>query len=87
MISPSVHLRSSRVPKHINFAGLAGIHPLRGPNIDSFGVRFPSLSDAYDLFLRRLAHRSWIESGLDRGARSIHEGVYAFVGGPRCDLK
>lgn len=25
---------------HLNMAGLVGIHPLRGPNIDEFGTRF-----------------------------------------------
>lgn len=67
---------------HINLAGLAGTHPLRGPNIDDFGVRFPPLSDAYELGLRRQAHKIWQE--LDqKGKRKLHEGVYAFVGGPR----
>lgn len=70
--------------KHINIAGLAGIHPLRGPNADDFGIRFPALSDAYDLDLRRRAHHVW--KGLTRDAgstRHLREGTYAFVGGPR----
>lgn len=44
---------------HINFAGLSGFHPLLGPNDDRFGPRFPPLSDAYDLGLRRRAIRAW----------------------------
>jgi purine-nucleoside phosphorylase len=63
-------------------AGLVGIHPLRGPNIDEFGVRFPPLSDAYDLDLRRRTHRAWVKLGLDKQQRRLHEGVYAFVAGP-----
>lgn len=63
-------------------AGLAGTHPLRGPNVDDFGVRFPPLSDAYDLGLRRQAHKSWKELS-QKGRRRLHEGIYAFVGGPR----
>jgi len=70
--------------KHINLAGLAGNHPLRGPNTDSFGLRFPALSDAYDLDLRRWAHRCWKQLGPAKGStRQLHEGIYAFVGGPR----
>ena len=69
--------------KHLYLAGLAGIHPLRGPNVDEFGVRFPPLSDAYDLELRRLAHKAWKEIENDRRKRRLHEGVYAYVVGPR----
>lgn len=68
--------------QHLNMAGLVGIHPLRGPNIDDFGVRFPPLSDAYDLDLRRRAHEAWKKLGLDKQKRRLHEGVYAFVAGP-----
>lgn len=63
-------------------AGLVGIHPLRGPNVDDFGVRFPPLSDAYDLDLRRRAHKAWRKLGLDKQKRRLHEGIYAFVAGP-----
>jgi purine-nucleoside phosphorylase len=63
-------------------AGLVGFHPLRGPNIDEFGVRFPPLSDAYDLDLRRRTHKAWVKLGLDQQNRRLHEGVYAFVAGP-----
>jgi purine-nucleoside phosphorylase len=62
-------------------AGFVGVHPLRGPNIDEFGVRFPPLSDAYDLDLRRRTHKAWADLGLT-SRRSLHEGVYAFVAGP-----
>ena len=61
-----------------------GIHPLRGPNAYDFGVRFPALSDAYDLNLRRRAHELWKKVDHDTiNARRLHEGVYVFVGGPR----
>lgn len=63
-------------------AGLVGVHPLRGPNIEEFGVRFPPLSDAYDLDLRRRTHKAWVKLGLDKQRRQLHEGVYAFVAGP-----
>ncbi|KAF1948726.1 hypothetical protein CC80DRAFT_498020 [Byssothecium circinans] len=72
---------------HLNLAGLVGVHPLRGPNIEELGVRFPPLSDAYDLDLRRRTHRAWKKLGLDQQKRRLHEGVYAFVGGPTYETR
>lgn len=70
--------------EHINFPGLAGNNPLRGPNLTQFGPRFIPLSDAYDLELRRIAHLAWKElSKTDTKDMKLHEGVYAFVGGPK----
>ncbi|KAI4235131.1 MAG: hypothetical protein L6R40_006530 [Gallowayella cf. fulva] len=68
---------------HLNLAGLAGNHPLRGPNLEDFGTRFPALSDAYDLHLRRRAHEIWKKIDRYSDSRRLHEGTYAFVGGPR----
>jgi purine-nucleoside phosphorylase len=60
------------------------VNPLRGPNLDSFGPRFIALSDAYDLELRRVAHLAWKEIAKNRKKlMAMHEGVYAFVGGPK----
>ncbi|KAI9761201.1 MAG: hypothetical protein M1840_002001 [Geoglossum simile] len=72
---------------HLSLAGLAGINPLRGPNLDDFGVRFPALSDAYDIELRRMAHQAWKGLQLGQNGRRIHEGVYAFVGGPSYETR
>ncbi|PGH27926.1 purine nucleoside phosphorylase I, inosine and guanosine-specific [Polytolypa hystricis UAMH7299] len=72
---------------HIFLAGLAGIHPLRGPNAEEFGVRFPPLSDAYDLDLRRQTHRAWTKTIPVESRRRIHEGVYAFVAGPTYETR
>lgn len=63
------------------------MNPLLGPNDPDFGVRFPPLSDAYDLHLRRLAHASWKKLGLDKTSRRLHEGVYAFVSGPTYETR
>ena len=60
-----------------------GNSPLRGPNEDEFGVRFPPMSDAYDLVLRRLAHKVWEKMSNTVGDKKLHEGIYAFVAGPR----
>lgn len=68
--------------------GLAGNHPLRGPNEDEFGTRFPALSDAYDLDYRRTAHMSFKKLPAAAGSsRSIREGVYAFVSGPTFETR
>lgn len=73
---------------HLNLAGLVGFHPLRGINEEEFGVRFPPLSDAYDLQLRQLAHQSWKELRRQSpSARKLHEGVYAYVAGPSYETR
>lgn len=65
------------IQDHINLPGLAGHNPLRGPNDDRLGPRFPDLSNAYSPTLRRLAHQVAAELGL-----TLREGVYAMVAGP-----
>jgi purine-nucleoside phosphorylase len=73
---------------HLNLAGLVGFHPLRGPNADDFGTRFPPLSDGYDISLRQLAHKAWREQRQEMPSqRRMHEGVYAFVGGPSYETR
>jgi purine-nucleoside phosphorylase len=57
--------------------GLAGGNPLRGPNDESFGQRFPDMTMPYDPGLRLLAKRVADEAGV-----SLQEGVYVFVAGP-----
>lgn len=68
------------IEDHINFPGLAGYHPLRGPNLAEFGPRFQPLSDAYDYDLRKLFHT---KARKDLGiTRNIYEGTYFFAAGP-----
>ena len=43
------------VKDHINFLGLAGDSPLRGPNDTGFGPRFFSINNLYDQKWRRMA--------------------------------
>ena len=46
------------------------------------------MSDAYDLEIRRCAHRTWMQMMARRGVgRKIHEGVYAFVAGPNYETR
>ena len=46
------------------------------------------MSDAYDLELRRLAHRAWKHmDSTHRASRRLHEGIYAFVSGPSYETR
>ncbi len=65
------------ITDHINFMGMAGVSPLRGPNDPSLGVRFPDMSQAYDRTLRAAA----LEAAQAAGLR-LHQGVYICLGGP-----
>lgn len=57
---------------------LLGENPLRGPNVDDWGPRFPDLSTPYAPELRDLALRSASRLGLS----GVEEGVYVCVPGP-----
>lgn len=62
---------------HIFLPGMAGVHPLIGPNDERIGPRFPAMAGAYDPDLRRMA--------IGVAARlqvPLHEGVYVMVTGP-----
>lgn len=72
------------VNDHINIPGLSGQNPLIGPNEDAFGTRFPPLSDAYDLSLRKHIFRSIESLNL---SRAVHEGTYCFVAGPTYETR
>jgi len=65
------------ISDHLNMIGMAGLSPLRGPNLDEFGPRFPDMSRAYDLELRSLARRVAKEKNI-----KLHEGVYVCLAGP-----
>ncbi|XP_004482756.1 purine nucleoside phosphorylase [Dasypus novemcinctus] len=64
---------------HINMPGFSGQNPLRGPNEERFGDRFPAMSDAYDRNLRKEAHCAWKRMGEER---ELQEGTYVMLGGP-----
>ncbi len=66
-----------RITDHINIPGMAGHHPLVGPNDPRLGVRFPALTDAYDSELGAIAHQAADALGL-----TLRTGVYAFLSGP-----
>ena len=62
---------------HINLTGMTGANPLMGPNDESFGPRFPGMSQAYDLELRQRAQQVAAEAGI-----TLREGVYVCLSGP-----
>ena len=65
------------IDDHINFMGLVGNSPLHGPNLNDFGLRFPSMTDVYSPVLRRLAHDVATRQG-----EKLQHGVYAALSGP-----
>jgi len=65
------------ITDHINLIGMAGLNPLRGPNLDELGPRFPDMSQAYDPQLRQLALEVAAEEGIP-----LHQGVYICLAGP-----
>jgi purine-nucleoside phosphorylase len=62
------------ISDHIN---MMGINPLRGPNVDELGVRFPDMSEAYPESLRADARKVADELGI-----LVQEGVYLALSGP-----
>jgi purine-nucleoside phosphorylase len=62
------------ISDHIN---LMGVNPLRGPNVEDLGVRFPDMSEAYPESLRNVAKDVAKSQGL-----SLQEGVYLALSGP-----
>ncbi len=62
---------------HLNLIGMAGPNPLRGPNLDELGPRFPDMSKAYDRELGELARETAKENNA-----LLHEGVYVGLAGP-----
>mgnify|MGYP000131031523 CR=1 FL=1 len=59
---------------HIN---LTGMNPLRGPNLDELGPRFPDMTLVYDAALRQILAAAAAEHNI-----VLREGVYAGLAGP-----
>lgn len=62
---------------HINIIGMGGLNPLRGPNLDEFGERFPDMSQPYDHALIASALKVAAEAQIN-----LHQGVYVCLAGP-----
>jgi purine-nucleoside phosphorylase len=56
---------------------MAGLNPLRGPNLAEFGERFPDMSQAYDRELIATARRVAKDNNIH-----LQEGVYVCLAGP-----
>lgn len=65
------------IEDHLNFVGMAGNNPLYGPNVDAFGLRFPSMTKAYSPRLCTL-----LLAAADELDIPVQRGVYAMVAGP-----
>jgi purine-nucleoside phosphorylase len=61
---------------HINLIGMGGLNPLRGPNLDVFGERFPDMSQPYDATCA-----TWRGAAKKCGIR-LHEGCVYLLAGP-----
>jgi purine-nucleoside phosphorylase len=67
------------IADHIN---LSGDNPLRGPNLDRLGPRFPPMTDAYDPALRNLARDAGERTGVP-----LRDGVYVMLAGPSYETR
>lgn len=65
------------ITDHLNLLGMAGESPLRGPNFDQIGPRFPDMGLAYDRELAGLARQVAKENDI-----LMQEGVYICLAGP-----
>jgi len=65
------------ITDHIGLVTMTGLNPLRGPNLDQFGVRFPDVSQVYDRKLLAQARKAAADSNTP-----IQEGVYVNLSGP-----
>jgi purine-nucleoside phosphorylase len=74
------------ITDHISFLPMSGQNPLIGPNMETFGPRFPDMSQCYDRQLIKLAEGIALENDI-----SFKKGVYFCLSGPNyetpADLK
>jgi purine-nucleoside phosphorylase len=62
---------------HISLLAMSGLNPLRGPNLDELGPRFPDMSQPYDHEFIRVALSTAKANGI-----AAHQGVYICLAGP-----
>ena len=60
-----------------DFINLSGKNPLTGPNLDEFGPRFPDMTYAYSVALKKLTVDVAKELGIQ-----LQQGVYCWMNGP-----
>lgn len=66
-----------RISDQIFLPGMAGHHPLAGPNDERLGLRFPPMVGAFENELAGAARAVAAEQGI-----TLREGVYCMVAGP-----
>jgi len=65
------------IADHLNLIGMSGLTPLRGPNLDELGPRFPDMGQAYDRELSAIVQSVAAENGIP-----LQTGVYVCLAGP-----
>ncbi len=65
------------ITDHLSLIGMTGNNPLRGPNDDRLGPRFPDMSQAYDPELGAIARKVALEANIP-----LREGIYVSLSGP-----
>jgi len=71
------HLSSGSLMLITDHINMMGENPLRGPNDDHFGPRFPDMTDVYTPGFIALAHEEARELGI-----TLREGIYLGLRGP-----
>lgn len=64
---------------------MAGYTPLRGPNDDYLGPRFPAMSDAYDPVLQDMVLKAASSLNIEHKVRK--NGTYCFLSGPTYETR
>ena len=67
---------------HLNLIGMTGQSPLRGPNLDEFGTRFPDMSRVYDRDFQKIARKVALENNI-----YLQEGVYVGLARPAYQVR
>jgi len=67
------------ITDHINLVGITGNNPLRGPNDERFGPRFPPNNNIYNRELQDIFRKAADDQGL---LKFVKEGTYIFCAGP-----
>jgi purine-nucleoside phosphorylase len=70
------------IADHIFLPGMAGANPLRGPNDEALGPRFPGMVNAYTESLLQLAQEAASALGI-----TFHRGVYVMLTGPNFETR
>ncbi len=70
------------ISDHIFLPGMTGANPLRGPNDDALGPRFPGMVNAYPTALLDL-----VEAQAARQGIRFHRGVYVMLTGPNFETR